>query len=164
MTISDDLTLVAELAIGLAGFSGLVAIVGNRQGRDTPQLDSARLRAALEFSLLVAGFALLPSLPREAGISQPAMWQFCCAFFAASGAGFTLFKLRSLRSLPGVTFSSPWYLFWISLSASAVLVLAAAAFGLGSPTFAYLWALYVYLTIAALTFLRLVLSLLDGTT
>ena len=97
MEIWDNLALVAELAIGLAGFAGLVAVVG-RRGRDAPEIDAARLRGALEFSLLVAGFALLPNLPREAGISEPMVWRGCCAVFAVSGAALTLFKVRAVTA------------------------------------------------------------------
>ena len=161
MAISDNLALVAELGIGLAGFAGLAAVVG-RRGRDTPQLDASRLRGALEFSFLVTGFALLPNLLREAGIPEPTVWRGCCAIFAVSGAGLTLLKVRFLRSVPGVSLSSAWHLFWVSLSTLAVLALAAAALDLVPLTFAYLWGLYVYLTLAALIFLRLVLSLLEG--
>ena len=164
MEISDNLALVAELAIGLAGFAGLAAVVG-RRGRDNPQLDASRLRGALEFSFLVTGFALLPNLLREAGIASPMIWRSCCLTFAISGAGFTIFKVLSvlsLRSVPGVSFSSTWHLFWVSLSALAVVTLAIATLNLVPPTFAYLLGLYVYLTLAALIFLRLVLSLLNA--
>ena len=161
MAISDNLALVAELAIGLAGFAGLGAVVG-RRGRDNPQLDASRLRGALEFSFLVTGFALLPNLLREAGIASPMIWRSCCLTFAISGAGFTIFKVLSLRSVPGVSLSSTWHLFWVSLSALAVVTLAIATLDLVPPTFAYLWGLYVYLTLAALIFLRLVLSLLNA--
>jgi len=159
LAISENLGLVAELAIGLAGFSGLVGIVGRRVGRDAPEVDAARLRAALEFSLLVTAFALLPSLPSEAGMRDSDVWRLCSALFSASGVAFTVFKMRSTLSLPNVSFRG-WHVFWPSLSASAVFVLIAAAFDSVPLTAAYLWGLYVYLTLAALTFLRLVLSLL----
>ena len=35
MVLAESLSLVAELAIALAGFASLVAIIGRRQGRDT---------------------------------------------------------------------------------------------------------------------------------
>ena len=60
MAISDNLALIAELAIGLAGFASLVAVVGQRQGRDSRELDVSRLRGMLELSLIVTGFALIP--------------------------------------------------------------------------------------------------------
>jgi len=159
LSIAENLALVAELAIGLAGFSGLVAVVGARTGRDAPEVDAARLRAALEFSLLAAAFALLPNLPSEAGMREPQVLRLCSALLAASGAAFTAFKVRSVQSLPNVAFRG-WHVFWPSLSGSAVIVLTAAASDAVPLTAAYLWGLYVYLTLSALTFLRLVRSLL----
>ena len=161
LTISDNLGLVAELAIGLAGFSGLVAIVGSRAGRDAPEVDAARLRAALEFSLLATAFALLPSLPIEAGMRDSDALRLCSALFAASGAVFTVFKVRTVRVLPNFSVRG-WHVFWPSLSASAILVLVAAALAIVPLTAAYLWGLYVYLALSAIVFLRLVLSLLES--
>lgn len=160
MAISENLALVAELAIGLAGFSGLVAIVGRRAGRDAPETDASRLRAALEFSLFVAAFSLLPSVLSEAGMSDSEVLRLCSALFAASAATLTVAKYRTTRSLPNQSMYSKWHVFWPSLSASAVLALVAAALDTVPLTAAYLWGLYVYLSLAALVFLRLVLSLL----
>ncbi len=162
LAISDNLALVAELAIGLAGFASLVVVVGHRQGRDSRQLDVSRLRGMLELSLMVTGFALIPHIPHQAGMSEALVWQSCSGLFAAVAAAFTIFKIRELLLLPRHDFHYPWHIFWVGLSASAVISLGVAALGLLAPTSAYLWGLYVYLTIAALTFLRLVRSLLEG--
>jgi len=161
LSISENLGLVAQLAIGLAGFSGLVAIVGRRAGRDAPEVDAARLRAALEFSLLTTAFALLPSLPVEAGMRDSEALRLSSGIFAASGAAFTVSKVRTVRHLPNFSVRG-WHVFWPSLSASAVLVLIAAAVAIVPLTAAYLWGLYVYLALSALVFLRLVLSLLES--
>jgi hypothetical protein len=163
LAISDNLALVAELAIGLAGFASLVAVVGHRQGRDSRELDVARLRSMLEMSLLVACFALIPHIPHQAGLSEALVWQSCSGLFAVVAAAFTIYGIRRLiLSLPRHDLNYPWHVFWVGLSASAVISLGVAALGLLAPTSAYLWGLYVYLTIAALIFLRLVRSLLEG--
>ncbi len=74
MVLSESLSLVAELAIALAGFASLVAIIGRRQGRDTAVVDAIRLRWMLEISLLTSAFALLPLLPFHAGLSENSTW------------------------------------------------------------------------------------------
>ena len=162
MAISDNLALIAELAIGLAGFASLVTVIGHRQGRDSRELDVSRLRGMLELSLIVTGFALIPHIPHQAGMSEALVWQSCSGLFAAVAAAFTIFKIREVLLLPRHDFHYPWFVFWVGLSASAVISLGVAALGLLAPTSAYLWGLYVYLAIAALTFLRLVRSLLEG--
>ena len=54
MILSESLSLVAELAIALAGFASLVAIIGRRQARDDATMDAIRLRGMLESSLVAA--------------------------------------------------------------------------------------------------------------
>ncbi len=110
---------------------------------------------------MVTGFALIPHIPHQAGMSEALVWQSCSGLFAAVAAAFTIFKIRDVLPLLH-EFHYPWFVFWVGLSASAVISLGVAALGLLAPTSAYLWGLYVYFTIAALTFLRLVRSLLEG--
>ncbi len=162
MAISDNLALVAELAIALAGFASLVAVVGQRQGRGSRELDVSRLRGMLEFSLLVAGFALIPHIPHQAGMPEALVWQSCSGIFSVVAAAFTIYKVREVILLPKHELYYPWHVFWVGLSASAVIPLGVAALGVSPAPASYLWGLYVYLTIAALIFLRLVRSLLEG--
>ena len=162
MEIEGSLALVAELAIGLAGFASLVAVVGHTLGRDAPEIDRSRLRGMLEVSLFVLGFALIPHIPYQAGVAEAAVWRACAGTFAVAGAGFTIYNIVLVRRVSNWRTRVLWHAFWISLSCSAVIVLGAASLGmLLSPTAAYLWGLYAYLTMAALIFLRLVRSLLE---
>ena len=93
-------------------------------------------------------------------MSEALVWQSCSGLFAVVAAAFTIYKIRELV-VPRQNY--PWHVFWVGLSASAVISLGVAALGLlPAPASAYLWGLYVYLTIAALIFLRLVRSLLEG--
>lgn len=68
--LQERLSLVAELAIALAGFASIVAIIGRRQGRDSPAIDAIRLQWMLGLSLFTTACALLPSLPFHAGLSE----------------------------------------------------------------------------------------------
>ena len=53
---------IAELAIALAGFSGIVAVLGNRFSGEWGAAEQVRLRLLLEVSLLVVFLSFLPSL------------------------------------------------------------------------------------------------------
>jgi hypothetical protein len=162
MEIEGSLALVAELAIGLVGFASLVAVVGHTLGRDALETDRGRLRGMLEGGLFVLGFALIPQIPYQAGVAEETVWRACAGTFAVAAAGYAIYNILRVRRLPSWSIRDPWHLFWISLSCSVVIVLGAASFGmLLPPTAAYLWGLYAYLAIAALTFLRLVRSLLE---
>ena len=169
----ERLSLVAELAIALAGFASLVAIIGRRQGRDSTAIDAIRLQWMLGLSLFTAACALLPSIPFHAGLSENWTWRSCAGAFAASGGTILVYTLRRLSRISEYPlgrargYSAPNSVAWLAVSfglmGSSVLVLFAAAVGwLPKPEVAYLWALYAYLSVAALLFLRLVQSLLAG--
>jgi hypothetical protein len=173
MILSEILSLVAELAIALAGFASLVAILGNRQARDDVTIEAIRLQGMLEYALITAAFALLPHLPYSAGLSEDLTWRLCSAVFATIGATYLVVAFRrstGVRSYPigrprgfFVPHSRSWVVVSLGLVGSAVTLLLAGAFGLlPRPEVGYLWGLYAYLSIAALLFLRLVMSLLEG--
>jgi len=58
----DLLLTIAEVSVGLAGFSAIVGLLGNRSGRSDIKVDSLRLQVMLEIALLVAVAAFLPVL------------------------------------------------------------------------------------------------------
>ncbi len=162
MGSTDSLHLIAELAVAVAGFASLVAVIGRRQGRDYPHWDAARLGSMLETSLLVIAFSLLPLLPFKAGLSAEFSWRISAGVFAVSGVALALHQGRRARKLPGYSFLRPWTILFGVLSGSAVLVLALGASGLLDVVEAtYLWGLYAYLARSGLLFLRLVRSLLE---
>ena len=68
----DALRTFAELGIALAGFSGIVAVLGRRSQGQWSELERARLFALLSTSLGATFFSVLPELFREA--SRPDGW------------------------------------------------------------------------------------------
>jgi hypothetical protein len=169
----ERISLVAELAVALAGFASIVAVIGQRQGRDSTEIDAIRLQWMLGISLYTAACALLPSLPLNAGVSENLTWRMCSFGFATSGGAILALTLRRLSRVAeyplgrGRSFFDPNSLSWLVLSCglmgSAVVLLLVAAVGwIPRPSVVYLWGLYVYLSVAALLFLRLVRSLLIG--
>ncbi len=169
----ESLSLVAELAIALAGFASIVAIIGRRRERDSTAIDAIRLQWMLGLSLFTTACALLPSVPLHAGLPENLTWRLCAGAFAVSGGTIIVYTLRRLSRVPEYPlgrargFSAPnsiaWLALWCGLMGSAVILLLTAAVGwLPKPEVAYLWGLYVYLSVAALLFLRLVQSLLTG--
>ena len=172
MLLSETLSLVAELAIALAGFASIVAVLGRGHGRDNVAMDAARVGGMLEYSLLAAAFALLPAVLFHAGLSENSTWRLCSALFGVSNIIYlttVLRRLSRIRAYPlgrGHGFFNPssasWLALGLALQIPAVALLFAAAAGwLARPEAAYLWALYVYLCMSALLFLRLVRSLLE---
>lgn len=65
---------IAEVAIALAGFSGIVAVLGQRSSGEWSPTERLRLRLLLEASLLVVFLSFLPSLMLR-GTSASAAWR-----------------------------------------------------------------------------------------
>jgi hypothetical protein len=77
MEFRDELLTVAELAIGIAGFSAVVAAF-SRQDR-LHELDAGRFLTLVVIAASAVVLAFLPSLLHGSGYSGPALWR------AASG-------------------------------------------------------------------------------
>ena len=82
----DALTTVAEIAIAIAGFSGVAAVLGRRsQGEWTP-LDVLRLRMLLRISFSIVIFCFLPIVLLSASIAADSTWALSSAAWLAQFA------------------------------------------------------------------------------
>ena len=106
---SEILQLLAELAIGVLGFSGVVAVLGRRSGGDWSLVDRSRFLWMVWVTTLVLVSSLIPFLLHHSGIAGPPLWGWCSAITAASWtlvlvAGFYLRSFRlSNPGAPGVS-------------------------------------------------------------
>ena len=73
MQASDELLTIAELAIALAGFSGVVVAFAH-QGKLTA-IDRSRFAGLLSLSMGAAVVAFVPSLLHFLGLAGPALWR-----------------------------------------------------------------------------------------
>ncbi len=72
MEASDELLTIAELAIGLAGFSGVAVVFRGREGLRI--VDRYRFMSVLSVSLSVLVLAFVPFGFHHAGQVGPALW------------------------------------------------------------------------------------------
>ena len=153
----DELSVLAEIAIALAGFSGIVVAV---QSRDHAHpWDTYRLVVLLVtgFSMLIQ--ALLPSAIHSFGVSGPSLWRLSSALCVVM----MLAPMISLfRNTPEDFTSSPYYrqiLFGVSATTVISIVansINALALGtLGSFSLFYLGVL-VIIPSTALQFLAVI--------
>ncbi|MEJ2371434.1 MAG: hypothetical protein P8Y07_11385 [Gemmatimonadales bacterium] len=101
----DVASTIAEIAVGLAGFSGLALVLGRRQDRLT-SVEKYRLILLLTPSLLALFLAVAPLALLETGIRPPVLWR------AASGVqalicvglvvGFAPWTGRVMREAPEI--------------------------------------------------------------
>jgi hypothetical protein len=155
------LQTLAEVAVALAGFSGLLAGVRHRSEQES-RINVTRLRTIIETSLPIVALSLLPTLLNGLGLGEIAAFRISALVFLAGliplgTRGFLRFRAASgISGRPSLLMSGTYLASAISL-VSAV----ACAFGLGSsivPTL-YLMALASALAIGAFNFVGFAVGL-----
>ena len=125
----DTLLTFAEIAVALAGFTGLVSVMGGRDRREASrQTDWFRLRLMLEVALRNAAFALSP-IPFLALTSpETIIWRIASGVYLVAVPAHILFRQRQSRAA-GIdrALSSPS----MSLLPISLLVCMANVIGLG---------------------------------
>ncbi len=96
MEATEVLTLIAEIGIALAGFTGVVTVVGRPPG-PLSALEAFRLSQLLALSLGAVALALLPLGLYHLGIDAPRLWQISSAAMAILGFGLLLGHVRPIR-------------------------------------------------------------------
>lgn len=75
MDTQSVLTTVAEVSIALAGFTGVVAVLGNRRKHDWTAEERLQLRTLVETSLTAVFASFAPSVFYLVVTSEPAVWR-----------------------------------------------------------------------------------------
>ncbi len=99
MAGSDVLLAVAEIAIAFAGFSSIVAVLGQRTSGRWGRADVFRLAAMVQSSLITLLFAFLPLCLSFLGLGEPAAWVVASILLAGAIALLTSLSHLRARSL-----------------------------------------------------------------
>jgi len=163
MMHEDWLQTLAEIAVTLAGFSGLLSGIRQRTERET-RVNSTRLRTIVETSLSVLAFCLIPVFLAGLGLTENAAFRvaaaaFLLGFVPSTIRGFQRF-LRASGPENDVASSG---LLRITAVVSAIALLSSVACIVGLPpdrvpTF-YLISLACTLSIGATNFLGFAIGL-----
>jgi hypothetical protein len=160
MQVSDELLTIAELAIGLAGFSGVVVAFGYRGNLE--EVDRYRFIALLAASFTTAILAFVPLLLNHAGIGDGPIWRTSSAIAIVAQA---LHARAIVPRMPRVARRSgagaPGSILAVISALAGVLLLLQAANALAWPfspgPIPYLLGLIVWLLWSAILFGILVL-------
>jgi hypothetical protein len=106
MRNAETLRLVAELAIGVLGFSGVVAVLGRRGAGDWEPIDRFRFVSMVHIGALVLALAVLPFPFYSAGFADEAIWGWCSGL-AASLQVFMLAAQRVVAPPPKGMLTAP---------------------------------------------------------
>lgn len=124
--IPDSLLTIAELALGLAGFSGVILVFGGLPDRMHP-LDSIRVRLLLSMSLGAMVLALLPFGMQLFSLGETSIWRLACGALGAYGLFMGAVFLHDLRRM---TEASRWQLFGSGAQGARVWAIAVGFFSL----------------------------------
>jgi hypothetical protein len=155
MDATSALDSIIEVAIGLAGFSGIIAAVGQRNPGGWGAADQLRLEILLTASGAALVFAFLPFV--LAGfMNDPLVWRCSSAVVALWTGGISIFRLRQASSV-GIDNAFGLRSWRLGLQATIVLMLIGNVLWWASASLyvlGVLWGLYV----AFMTFVRLLLA------
>ena len=164
MSEAENLHIVAEVGIALAGFSGVIVALGHRS--EGPW-DIGRLWLLLTQALGAVIFSFVPLLLDAAGLEASAHWRLSNGAMSVFGFGivigisveFSIFRRRSLRDLVRQWSWLGGLRLWVTASLLYTF-LAVHAFGgfPGSGAFFNLLGLVWLLAMASMNFILLLLA------
>jgi hypothetical protein len=157
---SDILTVIAEISVALAGFSGIVVALRHRALESWPAHEFSRFRNMLELAAYSIFFALFPFLPYHLGASSEVIWSLSSFALAAGLSGWLALTLYRTRGLVRKSFPAAWFwLYTFGTVASSLLALVNALGLVGTPQLGvYLVCLGWMLFFAISLFVRLALG------
>jgi hypothetical protein len=123
--MEERLAALAEVAVGLAGFSSVVVVFRRRtsDGAWKPE-DAFRFKLMLEAGLFAGLFALLPNAIAGLGLAGNRLWPFLSMLLLAYLVSDILRKRRQMEDLPAASLNRG--LVWFTGSASFVVILIQA--------------------------------------
>jgi len=159
---SDVLLTVAEIAIALAGFATLAALLTENKGLQRDRERSSSLfRTLLLYSLLTVGLCFVPFVPQWYGSTADAGWYVSSWILGSTVAGINLSLAR--RNRAGYSqLHWPTVVAWLALSWAPVLVAGSTIAGIGSVAGGYLLGVLLTLGLSAAAFVQLIFDLLSG--
>lgn len=150
----DLLVTAAQVAIGLAGFTGVASVLRN-PGTEV-ELQRLRLLGLLATSLIAAAFSLLPLVLSAIGIGETLLWQVACAIFLVACLLYLLPAWR--RALPVIRASrwsgSRFLVPFLTVVPNALLFLGILGLAIPSPSACYVLAVYLQLVLSGSLFYR----------
>ena len=131
---SDVLTILAEIFVAFAGFTGIVAALGQRSEGKWRPVDVIRFRALLEASLAGLVLSVAPYGFHYFGVVETITWSFGSSLVAVYVASVLLRIIREqkeLRAAEDPDFVPGVRLFLVSLSVPVVAIQLLNTVGVG---------------------------------
>lgn len=155
MDAASSVLTIAELALTLAGFAGVVVVFSQRDGLLT--IDRWRFVGVLVLGVGTAVIAFTPSMLQQFGIEDSVNWRSSSAVLAAAVLAFFVFFLRRIPAVAGEQGARPpqaalRIVFSLTLLALATQISNAAGWPMRSGPGLFMLGLLLMLTVAAFGF------------
>ena len=104
---ADLLLTTAQIGMALAGFAGLITLLGRARVPGDARLNEVSFRSMMELSLTLAIFALLPFVPKGLGVDTIGSFQIASGIYAASTVAFLVRGARRNKTSIGRVLIQP---------------------------------------------------------
>jgi hypothetical protein len=165
MKSADLLFSLMQVAVTLAGFTGVITLIDRGAARVSDELVSLRVRRLVIAALLVVVLATTPFVANLFGFPEDQIWRWGCLAEGASITAYLIALEARVRRLTGPKALGISYLQYYGFSALGVLILFSLLAGfLGYVPAAGSYAAGVFLFVLAvgIFFVRLVFMLDDS--
>ena len=159
MQPEDALGIVAQVAVTLAGFAGVVVVFRPEAVHRWSQLDRFRLRLLLDNSILPLGYALVAMLLLTIKPHPESIWRWCSGFtllFQVTGAIGNIKMARSLDAADLASVNRRLFVPFIGFGA-VMFVLQAWNTAILNAFWPFFAAIVAHLIAAIMQFARIVL-------
>lgn len=99
MEVFEALSLCAEIAIAITGFSGVVLVFGERAGRPARHLDRVLFRTLFTASLIPLGVVAIAFILEAAAIERTVTWRVSSLIHLLAVSAVSVFNFRAMRGV-----------------------------------------------------------------
>ena len=159
MQPGDALNAVAQVAVTLAGFAGIVVVFRPESVHQWSALDKFRLRLLLANSALPLGSSLFAMLLLAINPPPVAIWRWCSGFVLAVDLLFQITNRNPRRDIPAAEFQAVSKIMYSTVAAFVLAALGLQVLNivLWNQFWAFFAILFVHLLAAIMQFVRMIL-------
>ena len=155
----EILSAVAQIAVALAGFAGVVVVFRRESVHEWSRIDKFRLRLLLSNSVFPLAYSLFAMFLLTLKPPPESIWRWCSGFAAVCQIPFAITSIKRRRTLSSAEFKAVSKIVFYPLFAlaSAVLLLQFYNLAVLNSFWPFFAGIFVHLMGAMVQFVRLVL-------
>jgi len=117
----EALSLCAEIAIAITGFSGVVLVLGERHGGESTEVDRMLFRMLFTASLIPLGIIAVAFILDASTFEHPAIWRTCSIIHLLAVSAVWMFNYHANRRAHSAEGETKAFRFFVRRRGGAVL-------------------------------------------